>query len=274
MFSTRRLAAPAALAAVALLVTGCGSSGDDGSAATDQLPAGAGPQAGQAGRFPGASGIVAQVSGNVVQVQSQMAGQVAVTIGSTTTVLDQVKATAADVEVGSCVVVRSSGTSGSTGSTTPPTAVTAATVAISPASGGSCGPGGAFGRPDGRGPRAMPSGVPSGMPTDRPSDFAGWRGGFGTVGKVTSVSGNGFTVASTAFGSSTTTDVAVTTTSATTYTEQQKAGIGAIKVGRCLTAIGSTDSTGAVTARTTSVSDAVDGQCPMVFGAPRPGGTP
>ncbi|GAB4006521.1 hypothetical protein GCM10028772_16840 [Nocardioides ultimimeridianus] len=94
--------------------------------------------------------------------------------------------------------------------------------------------------------------------------------GFGVVGKVTAVSAHGFTVASSmpgASGSSST--VTVTTTGSTTYTAQQKASLGALKVGRCLQATGSTDATGAVTATRAAVSDAVDGSCTTGFGGQR-----
>ena len=118
------------------------------------------------------------------------------------------------------------------------------------------------------------------MPTDMPdmSGAARRRGGFGTVGAVTAVSGSGFTVA--AMGrptdgstDSTTTDVTVTVDGSTTYTKTADADADAVKVGVCVAAQGDSDSTGAVTATSISVTDAVDGECTGGFGAGRgPGG--
>jgi len=118
----------------------------------------------------------------------------------------------------------------------------------------------------------MPSGMPSGGP--------GGRGGFGfgAFGKVTAVSSSGFTVASTmpSFGAGAsagaTTDVAVMVDAGTTYTTTKSVTAGALKVGRCATATGSTDDTGAVSAQRISLSQPVDGQCTGGFGGGSAGG--
>jgi hypothetical protein len=55
--------------------------------------------------------------------------------------------------------------------------------------------------------------------------------------------------------------VTVTTTRATTYQQTAKATKAALKVGQCATAIGSTDDTGAVTARSIAVSPPMNGAC-------------
>jgi hypothetical protein len=87
------------------------------------------------------------------------------------------------------------------------------------------------------------------------------RGAFGAAGKVTAVSASGFTVDSTRPDTTTKTSVAVTTTSSTKYTTNAKATASDVEVGGCLTAQGTTDDTGAVTAKTVSLSTAVDGEC-------------
>jgi hypothetical protein len=60
--------------------------------------------------------------------------------------------------------------------------------------------------------------------------------------------------------------VAVTTTSATTYTQQQKATATALKQGVCVTARGAQDSSGTVTATSIAVRPAVNGSCTNGFG--------
>ena len=285
MLSSRVLTASAVLAAVAALATGCGSNDDQSTAPSS----GASQSQGAAQfTFPGASGTIAAVSGTVVQVQSQTAGQTAVKISSSTSIIDQVKATAKDVTVGSCVLVRSSAQQDQSGTTTGmPSKVAATTVMVSTASGSSCSRGGTGGLGGRSGDR--PSGAPSGLPSGAPGgdhsgggDGGGPQGrgagfGIGVSGKVTAVSAGGFTVAASQPGGSGTTSVKVTTSGSTTYTAEKKSDSSALEVGRCLTAMGSSDSTGTVSAKTASVSDPVDGQCGFGgFGAgrgQRPGGT-
>ncbi|MFC6043504.1 hypothetical protein [Nocardioides hankookensis] len=253
---TRVTLATASSVLLVATLAACGGGSDD--AATDTsgaaAQAGGAPNAGQGGRTPGASGTVAAVSGSTAQVQNDQSGQVAVSWTKGTTFTQQVDATLADVTVGSCVMV----TDGDDD--------TAATVRITAANDDDgCGFGGGQ-RPDG-----APSGMPSDMPTDRPSDMpsggpGGMGGGFGTVGEVTSVSATGFTVSATQPGSEDASDVSVTVGDDTTYTTQAKAQASAVTVGRCVTARGDSDDTGAVVATTISVSDPVDGQCTGGFG--------
>jgi len=255
----------ATASSVLLLATlaACGGSDDaatDGSGSAAQ--AGGAPNAGQGaggGRFPGASGTVAAVSGSTAQVQSDQSGQVAVSWTKDTAFTQQVDAALADVTVGSCVMV-----------TTVDDDDTAATVRITAANDDdSCGFGGGQGGGPGGGPGdgERPEGAPSDLPSDLPSGApGGGRGGFGTIGEVTAVSATGFTVSATQPGSEDTTDVSVTVGDDTTYTSQAKAQASAVTVGRCVTARGDSDDTGAVTATTISVSDPVDGQCGGGFG--------
>ncbi len=104
--------APLALvAATALLLSACG--GSSPSAATGgstPTPTSAhGPQEGGSGqnaRTPGVFGVVAQISGKTLQVQSTSA-QTAVTYTASTRFTATVATTRSAVKVGSCVVVRS-----------------------------------------------------------------------------------------------------------------------------------------------------------------------
>lgn len=242
--------------ALAALLAGCGSDDatDPAAAVTSGAPAGA--PAGGPGGMPGTSGQIAAVSGDTLQVRSQMAGQVAVTVTDATTVTDQAAGTLADVKAGVCVVVRSAATGDASATeTAAPTEVDAATVAVVAAGDDGCTAGGMFGgRPGGGG---RPTDLPSDLPTDRPSGMPdGARmGGFGANGEVTSVTATGFVVKGNDG------DVTVTVGSDTTYTKQVDADATALTVGRCVRVDGDADDAGAVTARTIQVSDAVNDQC-------------
>jgi hypothetical protein len=252
---------------------------------------------------PGADGLVAAVTGSTAQVQSQQAGQVAVTWSASTAFTKQVSAKLSDVKVGDCVVVTSATTGSGSSTTAPtaaPTAVTATTVRITAAVNGSCAggfgggtrPGGGFnggGNGGGNGSGGTGEGgggfgggtPPSGAPTG--GTGRGLRGGFGfgggAFGTVKTVSGSGFVVSSSrpstsAAGSSagsstsaggTTADVTVTVGSGTTYTSTAKAAAADVKVGVCVRAEGKADSTGAIAATTIAVTPAVNGACTTGF---------
>lgn len=294
---------PLATVAVATLIglSACGSSSTASEqSATGTLPGSQSTSQGQGqfaghGPFPGASGRVAEVDGTTLQVQGQ-SSQVAVTYTGATRITAQVKAGKADVKVGSCVMVMpvrtGSGTPGVGSPSTAPTGpIAAGEVRITVATGGSCtgGVGGGFGGHfrSGERPSGAPSGVPnrggsyggdsgSGpLPSGAPGRGRGF-GGFGAFGKVTAVSGHGFTVASTTFdrasGASprpTTQSVQITVSSATTYTTTRKATGAALKVGVCVTATGKADDTGAVSATMIQVSQPTDGSCTGGYGVGR-----
>ncbi|HVU73786.1 MAG TPA: hypothetical protein VHE83_12555 [Mycobacteriales bacterium] len=301
------------VAAVALIAAaGCGNgskanntASTGGSTTTGNSTtgtAGGGATDGFGGRGGGASGLLAEIDGKTLQVQST-SSQTAVTYTGTTTFTTQQAATAADVKVGVCVTVRPVDT-GSTATTAPSTdtngPIDAAAVTITaPGSDGTCGFGGGNGGTFRGG--AFPSGA---FPSRRfgggafPSGAPGGRrfGGFGATGKVTAVSATGFTVASItprfrANGSTaptavptaaptavSTTPVTVVTSSTTTYTEDVKATAAALKVGTCVRARGAADSsTGTVTATSIAITPATNGSCDTGFGGGGfggPGGAP
>jgi hypothetical protein len=267
-------------------VSACGGGSSTASPAT--TPAGqqqnqsAQPGAGQ--QFPGATGEIAAVTGKTLQVQNPQTGQVAVTYTGATKITATVTAKASAVQVGSCVNVRSAGQQGSAASTTGP--VTATSVQVSQPVDGRCGAragGGGFGGATGTRPTDRPSGAPSGGPA------GGQRGGgFGGArpvsGLVTALDGSTLTVASVTFGGGngnsasagsaptpSTTPVQVTTTSATTYTRTVAGSGKDLVVGRCVTALGKADDTGAVAATSIASEPAVDGQCMSGFGGRRGG---
>lgn len=268
---------PAALVAVMILagsaLAACSSGSAPGGppAATSPTgaPGGRGGQGGPGGqgaqRQPGVTGLVAAVSGTTMQVQSQTR-QTAVSWTPTTVFTRQGAGSLADVVVGACVVVRSAGGSAATAAPAGEP-LAAANVQIAPAGlDGTCGgrgvgpAGGPGGQPDG-----APSGAPSGMPSGGLRDGQGGFGGFGAFGKVVAVDGTRFTVTETlragASASPTSTSVVVATSPSTVYTKVVAASAGDVKVGLCATAVGQTNETGAVTATTVALRDAVNGSC-------------
>jgi hypothetical protein len=255
---TRKVAAACAAAVLLLGASACGSNGKN---ATGQTGEGGpqtqqnGQQGGPGGQLPGANGKVAAVDGRTAQVQG-MDGQVAVSWTDTTTFTKEVGAKLSDIKVGDCVAVGSNDTpsSGSTASS----AVTASTVRIIARTNGSCaptmrGPGGQ----DSDGPQTY-GGPPPGAGGQRPQMRIG-----GAVGEVKTVSASGFTVDSVLPGSDSTGTSAVTVTvgADTTYTTTAKGAASDVEVGTCVAANGTTDQTGAVTAKTIAISQPQDGQC-------------
>lgn len=311
--SPRRATRAAGAALVALAGIGvlgaCSNGGAATSSATSPVAQGTltgGPGAGQ--RTPGVNGLIAAVSGTTMQVQSSTK-QTAVSWTATTRVTHTATGTLADIVVGSCVVVRQATSGDATaaaGAASGP--VTAASVQVmpAPAAGASClgglvgGLGGGFGGrgtggvPGGtaaNGATGAPDGAPAGAPTGAPGGGFGGRG-FGVVGAVTAVDAGGFTVASIDFAGAAgagatsgatlpTTPVAVTTSATTTVTTTRAAAAADIKVGLCASAQGQTDQTGAMTATSITLRDAVNGACTNAadgsgFGGPggRPGASP
>jgi hypothetical protein len=285
-------AGTAALLLLAVSACGGGSNATGTTPATDtQQNQSAQPGAGSGQGFPGASGKVAAISGKTLQVQSQQTGQVAVTYTAKTKFTESVKTTAATVRVGSCVSVRSSAVAGTTPKASDP--VTAASVMLSQPVNGACElrgggfGGGGFNRTGNGGTR--PSGAPSGAPGAGGGQGAAGRGFGGALpvsGKVTAVDGSTITVAAVSFrggraaGTGGTaspnptpspTSVEVTTTAATTYTKTVSATAKALAVGQCVTAIGSANDTGAITATTIASQPPVNGECGGGFGARRTG---
>ena len=288
----RRLLLSAAPAVAGLLlVSACGGSGSASASSASSAPSAGSSNApgGQGnGRFPGASGEIAAETGTTLQVQNT-SSQTAVTFSSGTRITNTVAATAADVKVGMCAVARpATGAGNSSGSSSPSTTVAAATVVLSEAVNGSCTGGFGGGTGFGGGAIGFPGRFANGSAAPRPSGSrspgagAFIRGAFAADGLVTKVDGSSFVVESRrrAFGSSaspsssaspTVTNVTVTTTASTKYSKTVTATSSALAVGECVTAVGKTDDTGAVTAASIAIQAKVDGSCSTGFGR-GPGG--
>ncbi|MGA1836097.1 DUF5666 domain-containing protein [Herbiconiux sp. 11R-BC] len=271
-------------AAGVLALSACASTTDQASAPV----ASAAPNAQQGvAAGGGTSGTIAAISGTTLQVQDS-SSQTAVSYDSSTTITQSVAAALSDVTNGVCITAISGGAGmpGGTSTATPTpaatdssgTSTTAATrVTITAAESGACTTG--FGQGAGGGaamggtpPTDAPAGV---MPSGAPA--AGAAGGFGgfTGGLVTAVSGSTITVQTTA-SDGTISSSEVTVDSSTSYTKTETADSTALVVGKCVTARGEADSSGAVAATSLTVSTAGDSGCstgagPGGFGGQRPG---
>lgn len=289
----RILPVAGALAVAALALAACGgasgtssgrtpSDSPSSSASADAAPGGG--RFGGAGGGAAATGRIAAIEGNTLQVQNT-SEQTAVDLSAATSYTLRETTSRSVVKVGSCVVAVAPASLSGTGTATPrPTAITASTVATSPAVNGSCAGGFGAGERPGGAPSSFPSGgFPGGGERTgaRPSGFPSGarRGGFGEIvsGKVTKVYGSVITVDAVRRtpGSTTTTTQTdtVTVTATTTYTTTVKAGRSAVKVGLCASAFGETDSTGAVSATRVALSSPQNGSCTNGFGRGFGGGT-
>lgn len=277
MASKRFAAMPtvsAAAVAVSLsaLLAGCGGSPTkaSSSSATTVAPAGGQTATGPA-TFPGAFGSVAAISGSSMEVQNAATGQTTVSWTSSTSFIETVKETEAALTPGMCAAVTGIHANGK---------LTARSVTISaPSPAGTCpdrrgaGIGAAFTRPGAAQSGSAPSGsIPSGTRTAGPGNFSF------TSGKVVSASGPTLVLYGTTFsgglgrrtGSTSTTtvpasDITVTLASATTYTEQKAVTAANLAVGDCVAATGTTDDTGAVTARTVRITSTGGQDCSSAF---------
>jgi hypothetical protein len=272
----RRLVVGAGAVAVISLVAACGGGG--GIAAASTTPTTSGPP--PAFR-PAASGTIASVAGNVLEVQSPQSGQTTVNVSSKTVITATVSVTESVVVKGTCI--SATGTKGTSGS------VDATAVALFAATKGQCtrggfgagGAGGGFGAGGTSGAFTTRGTAPahtSGTrpPTARAANFAS------ASGKVTSKSGTkiGVEAVTVTFskGKATTKTgpKTVNVSKSTKYTKTEKATASALKVGECVTATGSTNNIGAVSATTLIVTPATSSGCSLFgfggFGG-RPGGT-
>jgi hypothetical protein len=175
--------------------------------------------------------------------------------------------TSKDVTVGSCVAVV--GQPSATGAAA--RSVTATTVTLSTPVKGECNAAAGFGGPGGfgGGPRGSFSPRPGSSPRPRPTGSRGAFGGGafgGANGKVTSLTASGFAVQARGRAAAADTSVTVTTTSATKYLKVVTARPSALKVGQCIAAVGSTNSIGAVAARTIRISQPGPNGCVTGFG--------
>lgn len=215
---------------------------------------------------PAVSGLVAAVAGGVAQVQSTSA-QTAVSWTAETAVQRTVTADIGAVTVGSCILAIPTNTGG-TSSSAASAEVLASVVTVTDPVDGECTQVGAmgFGGFGGQGgPPAGDAGTAQGRPTGIPSGASGGAAGFAaiTAGQVTAIDGFTLSVATTGFDG-TEGEAVVSVDDGTTYTHTVAGSVDEIAVGLCMTALGSTDDRGALTATSITLSDSVDGACTRV----------
>jgi len=275
----RRAMALFALGAAAVTLAACGSSSSASTTSTTSVPAPAGSSSGSGGagggarQFPGTSGTIAAINGASLEVQNPATGQTTVTYTPTTSFEQTVTTTASSVTVGSCVSAFGKPTSTSSSTSTFGRPVTATTVSVSQPTSGTCtrGFGGrAFGGGAGRPAGGFPGGQrPAGAP-GTPRRFSGQFGA--ASGPVTAVNGSAVTVSETDPSTKKVSSVVVTLTSSTTFTERQSAAATDLAVGKCANAVGTADTTGAVTARSITISTPGANGCTTGFGRSGGGG--
>jgi hypothetical protein len=232
--------------------------------------AGAGGPGGATAFAPAASGTIASILGQDLEVQGT-SGQTTVELTAKTVITASVALKLRDITPGTCI--SATGTKGTGGK------VDATVVTVSAAVNGKCLERAGFGRGAGGG------GGGGGFPTRTgtvPARFRVPTNVAGAFGKVTAVSGSTITVQglSFAFGAGggsgapapratttpkTSTQVVVVS-SKTTYSKSERVKAGALKVGECATAIGSTNDIGVVTATRLSVTQPIGGSCTTGFG--------
>ncbi len=263
-----RLTTVAAGLSLATVLAACGGGSSTASSSpTTAAPAASGSGAPPSGgSFPGTVGSVASLSGSSMEVQNQQSGQVTVSWTPSTAFSQSASASAASVAVGDCVVVNGTSSNGS---------IAARTVSISqPSSSGTCTAtrpaGGGFGRPGGGN---APSGsLPAGR-TGPPPSFAS--------GKVTSVAPGTLSVYGTSAAggpassgaTASASNLTVALNSSTTYSKTQPAAATNLTVGDCVTATGTTDSTGAVTASSVRITSTGGQTCGTGFAGAGRGAT-
>lgn len=282
-------AAASALVLAAVLAACGGGTSPNGRAAaspspTTTTPLGTGAGHTGGGSFQGATGSVAAITGSSMEVQDPSTGQTTVDWTGSTTFDHTVTLSADSLTPGSCVTVTGSPSNGT---------ITARSVTIAPAaSSGGCTNGFAGAR------RAFPGGSPGTRPTGTAPNGAGTggrglnrgAGGSFAAGKVMSSSATSLVLLGTSFDgfgggarpstpptTSAPTDITVTLTPSTTFTEVQPTTSSSLAVGDCVVATGPADSTGAVTARTVRITSSGGRTCSVGSGrfpgAPAPAST-
>jgi hypothetical protein len=259
----------AVVALVALSACGGGGTPTQASSPTPAVQPSPGPSS-----PPGAAGTIAAITGSQLEVQNPRIGQVTVSLTSKTTLTETVKGTASDLAAGDCVVVSGNASAGTSPSGGP---FTASTIRITSTTGTCTGLGGPFGEggPGGGGPGGGGGTFPrpSGTPFPRPSGSFAPRA-FGTIA---SISGSTLVVHGTDRTGSTT-STTVTLTGTTTVTKIVTASRKDLAVGKCVSAIGPADQTGAITATSIEVSSPGASGCSFGgfggFGGPGGAGFP
>jgi Domain of unknown function (DUF5666) len=236
----------------------------------------AGPAGAQTGGNtppPFTSGMLSALTGSTLTVQARNGNNTTVVVNGSTRYTQNTSASASDVAKGDCVRIVGTGSasSGIQASTVAITQPTSKGCVRNPNGGNGRGAGtGRFGNrfPGGGAPITAPGGGPVTLPNGGtvPSNLAA---AFGTV---SSVSGSQLSVKSLAPSSNNkkskpkTRTVTVTLNGSTTFTQTVSAAVSDLAVGKCVTANGTVDSVGTITANRVTISQPVNGACGGGFG--------
>lgn len=271
----RRLTHVAGAATLGLVLAACGGSSSPSSVSSTT---GAGDASTTS--FDAVSGKVIAASASSAAVQ-ETSGPQTVDYGTDTRFTSTSSTSRSSLATGDCVAVTSADSGGAdrvrpTPGATPsfPTKVTARSITVTSTSGcqqpteaaggfprgNFTPPAGGFG--ESGTPRPFPSA--SGFPRGRFGGSGTFRTGIGgafggAFGTITAVNGSTIVVKS-SFGSDNVTTV--TTTSSTTYQATSTGSAADVKPGTCVNAIGSDDISGVLQARSVSISQPVNGECP------------
>lgn len=264
--SRHSIAIAAALGALGVMASACGTTSGGATASPQPATArGSLPST----TLPAAFGRLASVSGQTLEVQNPQSGQVTVNLTSATAITQTVTATAGDLVRGECVAA--------TGIKDTSGVVSATAVRISLPGPSGCTRGlrrqdGGFGAGSGK---LRGESTRSGAPSTNRGSQPRRQANFGVaLGKVSSISGSTVQVEVPPPTSTTSTRAATAPSKAassftfsptTRWTKVLVAGPSALVVGRCVSAFGPSDSTGAVTARTLTIHPAGPNGCSGVF---------
>ena len=270
----RRVLAMGALGVAGVALAACGSSSSASTSSSSSTTTGGAPSGSSgAATRPGASGTIAAINGTSLEVQNPITGQTTVNYTPSTTFRQTLPTSATAVTVGSCISAFGTPSSGSSsGGSAFGSPVTATTVSVSQPVSGTCS--GGFG---GRGPGGARPGGGSGFTPGngtRPAGARGFGNGrFGVAsGAVTAVNGSGVTINEINPVTKATSSVTVTLTASTTFTTTSPASSTDLALGKCARANGTADATGAISARSITISTAGPNGCTGGFG--RAGGVP
>jgi hypothetical protein len=231
------------------------------------------PPSGAPSFAPAASGTIATILGQDLEVQGS-SGQTTVELTAKTTITATVAVSLKDITPGTCI--SATGTKGADGK------VDATLITVSQAVKGSCLERGGFGGGGGGGFGSRGGSSPTRTTGTVPARFRTAGNVAGAFGKVTSVSGSTIKIQGISFagfggrpsGTSSsrpttapkTGPVTVGISSKTKYSKTARISSGALKVGECATAIGSTNDIGVVTATRLTITQPVGGSCSTGFG--------
>lgn len=255
------------LAGVALFAAACNGGTTPAAVPSAAPSASLSPQAqtGAEGAPPGISGTIAAVNGSSLQVQSPSIGEQTVLVTSGTRIIEIISGSSALVATGDCVrVIATPATAGAPAATS----VAVSTQVSGKCSGAAFNPFKAGGNFPGfsRGRSAQPRRSPRARFSGPPRVIVS--------GRVTALSATAMTVLGVQRSLFTRsvgpapspTSISVGFSGSTVFTKTQPGNVSGLAVGECVTAFGPTSTTGAVTARTLTVSHPGPTGCTGPFG--------